>query len=170
MNKLFHKRNSGNPGACTSVPNSAQLKLDFCKLHLTCHAWFSFAMRFVRFSVLHNMSTVRWIISPTTTAKNSQVWMPKSAQRSWAAIPVIALDSPQIIVCHMLCQFSTLHVHGPTSIPQDQSTLALQFETTGQVFTVELPVCFPDRFPHCAWKHSQPTPSSFDQGCMLIKV
>ena len=39
----------------------------------THHASFSFPLWFVGFDVLHNVSTVRWIIPPTTTVTNSHV-------------------------------------------------------------------------------------------------
>ena len=46
-----------------------------CWLHPTCHAWFSFVMWFVRFNILHNISTVHWIILPPPTNKYSGVLM-----------------------------------------------------------------------------------------------
>ena len=78
MNKLFHRINFGNPAACISVPNSMQLKPDTCEsvdcIH-THHDWFSFAAWFIGFDVLHKTCTVRWIILPTTTPKNSKFAM-----------------------------------------------------------------------------------------------
>ena len=60
----------------TPVPDSAQLDwtgiLQVCRPLSTCHASFSFVALFVGFHVMHNMSTVRWIISPTII-QNSHV-------------------------------------------------------------------------------------------------
>ena len=61
------------------VPNSTQFNwawlLSVCRLHLTCHAWFSFAAGFVGLDVLHDIFTVRWTSSPTTAITHSQVSM-----------------------------------------------------------------------------------------------
>ena len=121
FSKLFHSRNWQS----WSVPldswfHPAETKLLWlCWPCLTCHAWFSFATWFVGFDVLHNKSAVRSTISPTAI-KTSQVTRHQinivhlhfiASTEAVAAIPTIPLNSPHIVVCHMLCQFSTLPVY-----------------------------------------------------------
>ena len=84
-----------------------------CQVHLLDALWWpkvfantgSFAAWFVRFIVLHNVSTVCWIISPATT-KNSQVSMLKSTQHSWALFQAVAasaiLMSAKLPLAHSL--------------------------------------------------------------------
>ena len=47
--------------------------LQVCGPLLTSHAWFLFGMQFVGFDILHNTSTVYWIISPATTIQDSKI-------------------------------------------------------------------------------------------------
>ena len=130
MNKLFHRRNFGSPVAYTSLLDSTQLNLDFAGLQtvsdssclvFVCHV-------IVRFGVLHNISTVHWIISPTTTIRNSHVSMHQITRCCWASFKVVAaiqtivlLNFPRFVTCFVgsailhISTFNLIHSSSSTN-------------------------------------------------------